>query len=137
MFIEWKCVCVSKKCLLAEKVPIEWKCVYWMKRYLPKVDMAKGAGWIGSSQSSCGLKELRVKTGHFKWFKKEFRSIGLWVGSGWLVFFTWIYLFFYKESNMYLLFEKSCNKLLNVKCITLNSPLISRMNSINLLILIQ
>ena len=29
---------------------------------------------------------------------------------------------------MYLPFEKSCNKLLNVKYNTLNSPLISRMN---------
>ena len=29
---------------------------------------------------------------------------------------------------MYLPFEKSCKKLLNVKCITLNSPFISRMN---------
>ena len=35
----------------------------------------------------------------------------------------------YKE-NMYLLFGKLCNKLLDVKYITLNSPLISRMNSI-------
>ena len=36
--------------------------------------------------------------------------------------------FFFKENNMYLPFRKSCNKLLDVKCITLNSPLISRMN---------
>ena len=33
---------------------------------------------------------------------------------------------------MYLPFGKSYNKLLNVKCITLNSPLISRMNSVKL-----
>ena len=32
------------------------------------------------------------------------------------------------NNNMYLPFRKSCNKLLDVKCITLNSPLISRMN---------
>ena len=38
--------------------------------------------------------------------------------------------YFYKEKIMYLLFGKSCNKLLDVECITLNSPLISRMNSI-------
>ena len=29
---------------------------------------------------------------------------------------------------MHLTFGKSCNKLLDVKCITLNSPLISRIN---------
>ena len=34
---------------------------------------------------------------------------------------------------MYFSFGKSYNKLLDVKCITLNSPLISRMNSIKLL----
>ena len=31
---------------------------------------------------------------------------------------------------MYLPFGKLCNKLLNVKCIILNSPLISKMNSV-------
>ena len=40
---------------------------------------------------------------------------------------------FYKENNMYLPFGKLCNKLLDVKCIILNSPLISRMNSIKLI----
>ena len=34
---------------------------------------------------------------------------------------------------MYLPFGKSWNKLLNVKCITLNSPLILRMNSIKII----
>ena len=34
---------------------------------------------------------------------------------------------------MYLSFGKSCNKLLDVKCITLNSPLISIMNSVKLI----
>ena len=34
---------------------------------------------------------------------------------------------------MYLPFVKSCNKLLNIKCITLNSLLISRMNSVELI----
>ena len=34
---------------------------------------------------------------------------------------------------MHLLFEKSCNKLVDVECITLNSPLISRMNSVKLI----
>ena len=34
---------------------------------------------------------------------------------------------------MYLSFGKSYNKLLDVKCITLNSPFISRMNSVKLI----
>ena len=36
--------------------------------------------------------------------------------------------FFYKENNMYLPFGKSYNKLLDIKYVTLNAPLISRMN---------
>ena len=43
-----------------------------------------------------------------------------------------IFYFFNKE-NIYLSFEKLCNKLLDVKCIILNSPLISRMNSVKLI----
>ena len=34
---------------------------------------------------------------------------------------------------MYLTFRKSCNKLLDVKYITLNSPFISRINSVKLI----
>ena len=34
---------------------------------------------------------------------------------------------------MYLLFVKSCNKLLDIKCITLNLPVISKMNSVKLI----
>ena len=71
------------------------------------------------------------KTGHFKRVKNGFRLIGLRVRSGWPVFFTWI--FFYKENNMYLPFKKLCNKLFDVKCIILNSPLILRMNSVKLI----
>ena len=47
--------------------------------------------------------------------------------------FHMIFFFFNKENNMYLPSEKSCNKLLDVKCITLNSPLISRINSVKLI----
>ena len=39
------------------------------------------------------------------------------------------FFFNYKENNMYLPFEKSRTKLLDIKCNTLNSPLISRNNS--------
>ena len=38
--------------------------------------------------------------------------------------FHMIFFFFNKENNMYFPFGKLCNKLLDVKCITLNSPLI-------------
>ena len=34
---------------------------------------------------------------------------------------------------MYLPFKKLCNTLVDVKCIILNSPLISRMNSVKLI----
>ena len=44
-----------------------------------------------------------------------------------------IIFYFYKENNMYLPFGKLCNKLLNVKYIILNSPLISRMNLVKLI----
>ena len=57
-------------------------------------------------------------------------------GSGWVdPYFSheFCFFFFNKENNMYLPFGKSCNKLLNVKCITLNSPLISRINLVKLI----
>ena len=38
-----------------------------------------------------------------------------------------------KKKNIYLPFGKLCNKLFNVKCITLNSLFILRMNSIKLI----
>ena len=41
--------------------------------------------------------------------------------------------FFNKENKMYLPFGKPCNKLLDVKCITLNSLLILKMNSVKLI----
>ena len=37
-------------------------------------------------------------------------------GSGWIdPYFSHDFFFFFKENNMYLSFEKSCNKLLDVK----------------------
>ena len=57
--------------------------------------------------------------------------------AGWIrltCIFHMIFFFFkYKKNNMYLPFEKLCNKLLDVKCIILNSPLLSRRNSIKLI----
>ena len=49
------------------------------------------------------------------------------------LYFLHDFFFFNKENNMYLPFEKLCNKSLNVKCITLNSSFISRMNSVKLI----
>ena len=76
-----------------------------------------GSGWVELGSGQVRLIGLWVKTGsgqsHF--------------GSG-RVDSYFSHEFFFKKENMYLPFGKSCNKLLDVKCITLNSPLISRMN---------
>ena len=95
--------------------------------------MAKWAGQVGSIR-------LRVKIGNFKRVKNGFGSIGLRVGLGWVdpyfsheIFLFYLFIYFYFKENMYLSFEKSCNKLLDVKCITLNLPLISRMNSVKII----
>ena len=67
-----------------------------------------------------------------------------WVGGGGVIrvagrvglihiFHIIFFFLIYKENNMYLPFGKSCNKLLNVKFITLNSLLISKMNSVKLI----
>ena len=100
------------------------------------LDMAKLAGRVGfgfgSGQSRCRSNVSQVKTGHFKRVKNEFGSIGLRIGSGWPVFFN-LFFFFNKENNMFLLLGKLCNKLLDVKYIILNSPFISRMNSVKLI----
>ena len=47
--------------------------------------------------------------------------------------FFFFFFNFYKENNMYLPFGKLCNKLLDVKCIILNSQLILKMNSVKLI----
>ena len=86
-----------------------------------------------------GSGRVKWVTGHFKWVKNRFGSTGLQVRSGWVgltrifhmnLFFIF---YFYKGNNMYLPFGKLCNKLLDIKCITLSSPLISRMNSVKLI----
>ena len=87
--------------------------------------------WFGSGRLGCESKGLRVKKGYFKQVKNKFELIGLRVELGWVR--QNFFFFFNKENNIYFPFEKSCNKLLDIKCITLNSPLISRMNSIKLI----
>ena len=54
------------------------------------------------------------------------------VKSGWVdLYFSHEFFFLsFNEKNMYLPFGKLCNKLLDVKCIILNSLLVSRMNSV-------
>ena len=102
--------------------------------------MAKWAGRVGFGldQSGCGSNESQVKMGHFKQVENGFGSIRLWVRSGWVgltcIFRMNFFIFyFYKENKMYFPIEKLCNKLLNVKYIILNSPLILRMNSVKLI----
>ena len=81
-----------------------------------EVDMAKRAGQIKRVAS-----QKRVQVNQF-------------AGRVDLYFLhDFIYIYIYKENNLYLPFGKSCNKLLDVKCITLNLPLILRMNSIKLI----
>ena len=94
-------------------------------------------GGFGSGQSSCRSNRSRVKMGHFKQVKNKFGSIKLRVRLTCNFYKNFIILLlifiFYKENNMYLPFGKLCNKLLDVKCIILNSPLISRMNLVKLI----
>ena len=88
-------------------------------------------GQVGSGRIGFGLDQLSCgsKTGHFKLVKNGFGLIRLRVGSDWVGLTCIFHMnFFFKENNMYLPFRKSCNKLLDVKCVTLNSPLISRTN---------
>ena len=55
-------------------------------------------------------------------------------GSGRVdLYFSHEFFYFYKENNMYLPFGKLRNKLLDVKCIILNSLLISKINSVKLI----
>ena len=101
--------------------------------------MAKQAGRVGLGRVNqiAGQTGHMSKTGHLKRVEIEFRSIGLLVGLGWVkltrIFHMNFFFFFNKENNMYLPFGKLCNKLLDVKCIILNSPLILRMNSVKLI----
>ena len=74
-------------------------------------------------------------SGQFKQVILSGLKMGLSCESGWIGLTRIFHMnfFLYKENNMFLSFEKSCNKLLDVKCITLNSLLISRMNSVKLI----
>ena len=90
--------------------------------------MAKRASRVefGLGQMGCGSKRV-ILSG----LKRGSDQSGC--GSGRVDSYFSHDFFIYKENSMYLPFEKPCNKLLNVKYITLNSPLISRMNSVKLI----
>ena len=91
-------------------------------------------GEVGSGQT--GHRSKRVILSRLKTSSGQSGCGSGWVGPGWPIFFTWIFIFiylFYKENNIYFPFGRLCNKLLDVKCIILNSPLISRMNSVKLI----
>ena len=85
-------------------------------------------GRHGKSVGSGRLIGLRVKTGHFKRVKKGSGQSGCGSGRVELTCIFHMNFFYYKENKIYLPFGKSCNKLLDVKCITLNSLIISKMN---------
>ena len=92
------------------------------------LEMAKRTGRVefGLSQMGCGSKRVILSA-----LKMGSGQSGC--GSGRVNPYFSHNFFIYKENSMYLLFEKPCNKLLDVKYITLNSPLISRMNSVKLI----
>ena len=58
------------------------------------IDMAKQAGWDRSGR----VKWVAGQTGYFKWVKKGFGSIGLWVGLTCIfhIIFIYIYIYIYK-----------------------------------------
>ena len=89
-----------------------------------------GLGWVNWVTSQMGCRSKRVI---LRGLKMGSGQSGCGSGQVKLTRIFHIIFFFYKENNMYLPFGKLCNKLLDVKCITLNSPLISRMNSVKLI----
>ena len=96
------------------------------------LNMAKRVGWVefGSGQLGCGSR--RVILSGLKTSSGQSGRVGSYFSHDFFFLFTF-HLYVYKENNMFLPFGNSCNKLLDVKCITLNSPLISRMNSVKLI----
>ena len=80
-------------------------------------------GWVSSSQVNQVTSKKMVILSRLKTSSSQSGY-----KSGQVVFFPWF--FFLKKNNMYFSFGKSCNKLFDIKCITLNSSFISRMNSV-------
>ena len=89
---------------------------------------------VGSDQVNQVVSQMGhgLKTSHFKWVKTG-SGCRFQVGLGRVDPYFHLFFFIYKKkkiNNMYLPFGKLCNKLFDVKCIILNSLLISRINSI-------
>ena len=88
---------------------------------------------VGSDQVNQVMGQMGhgLKTSHFKWVKTG-SGCRFQVGLGRVdPYFHFFFLYILKKkNNMYLPFGKLCNKLFDVKCIILNSLLISRINSI-------
>ena len=100
-------------------------------KLLKKVDMENG--WVELSSSQVN-RVVGKKWVILNWLKTSLGQLGCGSGQVDLYFSHDFYFFYlYKENNMYLPFGKSCNKSLDVKCITLNLPLISRMNLVKLI----
>ena len=82
-----------------------------------EVRVGSGSGWVNQVASQTGCAS---KTGHFKQVKKGSSQSCCRSGR---VRFTRIFHIDFKKESMYLPFKKSHNKLLDLKCITLNSTL--------------
>ena len=91
-----------------------------------------GSG-LRSGQSSCGSNESRVILSGLKTGSGQSGCGSGRVGLAHIFHMNFFIFYFYKENNMYLPFGKLCNKLLDVKCIILNSPLISIINLVKLI----
>ena len=118
--------------LLVRQVETEDK-----NRYHQLLTKNKKEAWqndrVGSDQVNQVMGQMGhgLKTSHFKWVKTGSGcrfQVGLGRVDPYFHFFFYIYK--KKKNNMYLPFGKLCNKLFDVKCIILNSLLISRINSI-------
>ena len=109
-------------------------------KLLKKLDMENGRVGLSSSQVNrvVGKKWVilsRLKTGSSQSGCESGRLTCIFHMNFFIfiIFILYIYIYIYKENNLYLPFGKSCNKSFDVKCIILNSLLISRMNSVKLI----
>ena len=95
------------------------------------VEWCGGGGGRGGSDvankqarsASFGLNGIQLKMGYFKWFRI------CWVNRVASRVRSTVFSHEIKKKKHVLPLGKSCNKLLNLRCITLNSPPISRKSS--------
>ena len=98
----------------------------WQVELVGKIKQEGPVGSIGLQVKQVTGQKRVILSG----LKMDSSQSGCRSGRVELYFSREFFFFLYKENNMLLSVGKSCNKLLNVKCITLNSLLISRMNSV-------